>query len=271
MQERIRLQARWARWLLSGCMWAAAGGAVAATATGLAEDPAAVLAKSTTSGSVTMMPGEIYLGPGPMTVGYLGAKKQLVLPNGAWVLLAMGDRNISVRGLPSSLTMMVFGQFQEGLLKTLMAYQFNGRSASGRMTWSDLEACFRQGGPNGSRKVELSSGSTRACGWTTRLNRLPEVVDGAWGEALAAVPRLGSQVPQAPFVYTRVWAGDGTVDYMHLRRLDFDPARKLDVGLRAEWLEAYLGPFLDGFQKRVRFNELEPGQPPAGARLTLPD
>lgn len=59
--------------------------------TGLKVDPAQVLVDARTVGAASMVPGETYYGPGPIKVGYLGVKKQLVLPNGTWVLLAIAD------------------------------------------------------------------------------------------------------------------------------------------------------------------------------------
>jgi hypothetical protein len=116
--------------------------------TGLSVDPMQVLSGTPTSGAITMLPGEVYHGPGPITVGYLGAKKQLVLPNGAWVLLAVADRQSGHR--PSvPLVSMVFGQFREGHLVSLMSYLFNGRTSPMR-TWQEVEDCHAEKKPNGS-------------------------------------------------------------------------------------------------------------------------
>lgn len=257
--------------LALGLLLTVGGACSASVQNGLAVDPAAVLADAPASGSVTQRAGETYVGPGPLTVGYLGSKKQLVLPNGPWVLLSMGDRTSQGSTTSVPMTMLLFGQFKDGQLKSLLAYHFNARGANGRMHWLEPEACASKGGPSGSRKVELSVGSQRACGWVARQNRLPDVTEPAWAEALATVPRLGATVPGGSLVYTRVWAVDGVVDYLALRRVDFDAARTLNVEARAGWLEAYVGPFLDGFQKRINATELEPGLPPKGARLTLPD
>jgi hypothetical protein len=250
-----------------------AGSAVAAAAgsNGLAADPAAVLAGAAASGSVTQRAGETYFGPGPLTVGYLGSKKQLVLPNGPWVLLSMGDRNSQGSTANVPMTMLLFGQFKDEQLKTLLAYQFNGRGAIGRVNWLEPETCAAKGGPSGSRKVELKEGTYRACGWVVRQSRLPDVTEPAWAEALAAVSRLGATVPTGSLVYTRAWAVDGAVEYLALRRVDFDAGRTLDVEARTRWLEAYASLFLEGFRKRISAGELEPGLPPGGAQLTLPD
>jgi len=242
-----------------------------AVQSGLQVDPATVLANAPASGSVTQRAGETYLGPGPLTVGYLGAKKQLVLPNGPWVLLSMSDRRSQGGAASVPLTLLVFGQFKDAQLKTLLAYQFNGRGTNGRILWSEFDVCSNKGGPSGSRKVELSAGSHKACGWVARQSRLPDVTEPAWAEALTAVPRLGAAVPTGPLVYTRLWAVDGVVDFLSLRRFDFDALPKPDLEGRTGWLEAYAGPFLDGFQKRISATELEPGRPPEGVRLTLPE
>lgn len=256
---------------LALALLAGSGVAAAAGASGLAADPAAVLAGAAASGSVTQRAGETYFGPGPLTVGYLGSKKQLVLPNGPWVLLSMGDRYSQGSTTSVPMTMLLFGQFKDGQLKTLLAYHFNGRGTSGRVNWLEPETCATKGGPSGSRKVELSQGSHRACGWVARQSRLPDVAEPAWAEALAVVPRLGASVPAGSLVYTRAWAVGGAVDYLSFRRVDFDAGRTLDVEARTRWLDAYAAPFLEGFRKRLSASELEPGLPPKGEQLTLPD
>jgi hypothetical protein len=248
---------------------APAAAPAAPTSTGLAGDPAKLLAGGGTSGSVTMMPGETYLGTGPMTVGYLGAKKQLVVPPGAWLLLSEADHKSS-HAAPVSLTTMVFGQFRGGQLQSLLLYLFNGRPGPISTRWPDLDHCLAQEGPRGSLKVMQSHDVVRACGWVVRQNTLPAFNNPAWDQAMAALVRLGGAVPQGSMLFSRLWLGDNTADHLNIRRIDFDN-RAWSLEQRGAWLQAYVHLAIDGFHRRVRADELEPGQPPTGARLSLVD
>lgn len=229
-----------------------------------AVDAARLLADAPASGAVSQLPGEVYIGPGPMTVGYLGAKKQLVLPGGRWLLLAVGDRP-SGHTTPVLLATMVFGDVEGGQLHRLLVYVFNGRPGPVRNNWPEVEQCDSQGGPRGSVKAVNVDGPRRGCGWSVGQSRLPELHDPAWDRALSALTRLGVAMPSTPITYTRAWASDASADFLSLRRLDFDAAP------RKNWLDSYLPLMMDGFQKRLRAAELDPGKPPAGAPLALPD
>lgn len=235
---------------------------------GLQIDPAQLLAGTPTSGAITMLPGETYHGPGPITVGYLGAKKQLVLPNGPWVLLAVADRP-SQHATPVALVSMAFGQFREGRLVTLLSFLFNGRNAPVR-TWPEVEDCHAQKLPRGAvHEPGETRGGARVCGWTVRSTTPPNVSDPAWEQAQAVVARLGAAVPPPPLHLTRAWATDRLGNYLGLRRVDYAAAAGTT---RAGWLHEYLPFLLEGLDKKIPVTELEPNDPrPPRLRLTLPD
>lgn len=243
-------------------------------APGLPADPAQVLADAPRSGAVTMMPGETYFGPGPLTVGYLGAKKQIVLPAGAWVLLALHDSD-STHHAPVPLVSMAFGRFEEGRLVSLVSYLFNGRASQPRARWSEADKCLAAEPPAGGEKVAGEAGRGRGCGWTVRQGRPPNVTDGAWVQALSTAARLGARVPDGPLQFTRVWAVDGGPNLVALRRADYGlrgAAAAASQAQRVAWLRAYLPVMMDGLDKRIDATELEPNQPqPPPVRLTLPD
>lgn len=247
--------------------------AATATTTGLEADPAQVLGGTPTVGAITMMPGETYYGPGPVTVGYLGAKKQLVLPNGAWVLVAVADR-ASGHATAVPMVSMVFAQFREGRLISLMSFLFSSRAVRGS-GWPEADACHNSSAPATGQKEVHVQGPTRACGWTVAQTRMPQVVDPAWEQAPAVVKRLGAVMPPAPLQFTRAWVTDGSGNYLAVRRADFE-SRAGDAqaaqSLRAAWLRDYLPFMLEGLDKRIGASELEPNQRRAPRiRLTLPD
>ena len=190
------------------------------------------------------------------------------MPNGAWVLLAVADRP-SQHTPAVPLVSMVFGQFQEGRLVTLMSYLFNGRTAPLR-TWPEVEECHAQKVPRGAAHEASAQGSARVCGWTVRVASAPQVVDPAWEQAIAVVAKLGAAVPPPPLQFTRAWATNRFGNYMGLRRADFT-ATPLH-GQRTAWLHEYLPFMLEGLDKKIGATELEPNaSKPPRVRLTLPD
>jgi hypothetical protein len=243
---------------------------------GLTQDPALVLRDAGTSGAITMVPGETYLGPGPMTVGYLGAKKQIILPNGRWVLLAVADRQSGHPNQPVPLVSMVFGQFKEGRLVSLMSYLFNGRAVQGTRPWADFDGCQSgQQVPRGVTKVGDTERGAPGCAWTVRMTTLPKVEDAAWVRAFEAAQSLGAGVPVPPVQFTRAWVVDSRgTNYLGMRRADFDAtadAAALQTA-RSAWLGEYLPLMIDGFDKRVGATELEPNQSRLpSVRVSLPD
>lgn len=232
-----------------------------------APDPARLLADAPRSGAITMMPGEVYIGPGPMTVGYLGAKKQLVLPPGRWTLLAVGERP-SRHPTPVTIVSMVFARTEGAALKTMLSFDFNGRPVPVRSSWTETLSCAREGPPKDGQKVQRTAEDRQGCGWVRWVAQWPDFEDPAWDRALAALVRLGHAPPAGRMSYTRAWAWDRGNDYLTVRRIDFpQPGDRL----RADWLEAYLDPMVEGFQRRLTAEELEPGREPGGARLQIPD
>ncbi len=247
--------------------------ASASAATGLRESPSQLLAGAPRSGAVTQMAGETYFGPGPMTVGYLGAKKQLVLPTGTWVLLAVADRNSMHQNNPVPLVSMVFGQYRAGQLVAFMSYLFNGRTLAAPRGWGDFEDCNTKPPANASR-VQDSASSARLCGWTQRFVQAARVEDAGWEAAVAATSKLGAPLPSAPLQFTRASVVDGAGNYLAMRRPDFSLVGDASAvqQAKATWLQAYAPLMLQGFDKKIGANELEPEQAVVAAgRLQLPD
>jgi hypothetical protein len=241
--------------------------------TGLRESPAKLLAGAPRSGAVTQMPGETYLGPGPMTVGYLGAKKQLVLPTGTWVLLAVADRNSMHLNNPVPLVSMVFGQYRAGQLVSFMSYLFNGRSLNAPRGWGDFEDCNNKP-PAAATRVQEAAGGAKLCGWTQRFAQTARVEDVGWEAAVAATAKLGAPLPPAPLQFTRAWVADAAGNYLAMRRADFSPVGDSAAvqQARAVWLQAYAPLMLEGFDKKINATELEPEQAGvSGGRMRLPD
>ena len=81
------------------------------------------------TGSITLQPGQTLKGPGFVTVGWLGAKRQLVVPAGDWTLLAAWDHDAeTARGV--LMTSMALGQFAGPQLKSVIVARFNRKPIS---------------------------------------------------------------------------------------------------------------------------------------------
>ncbi len=243
------------------------------TATGLRESPAQMLANEPRSGAVTQMAGETYYGPGPMTVGYLGAKKQLVLPSGAWVLLAVRDRQSAHPSNPVPLVSMVFGQYRAGQLVAFMSYLFNGRTLSAPKGWGDFDDCGSKP-PAAATRVQESARNAKLCGWTQRFAQTARVEDAGWEAAVATTAKLGAPLPPAPLQFTRAWVVDGAGNYLAMRRADFSLVGEAGAVQqnKAAWLQAYAPLMLEGFDKKIGALELEAEQTTLpSVRIHLPD
>ena len=92
------------------------------------------------SGAVSFRVGDKFYGPGAITVGWFGAKKQLVLPNGEWAALAAVDHN-STHAASMQLTSIAFGQFDSAPMQSLSVAVFTRRPGAAGNTWSDASVC----------------------------------------------------------------------------------------------------------------------------------
>jgi hypothetical protein len=241
--------------------------------TGLRESPAKLLSGAPRSGAVDQMPGETYIGPGPLTVGHWGARKQLVLPTGAWVLLASVDRTSGHQNSPVPLVSLVFGQYRSGQLVSFMSYLFNGRTQNGARTWGDFDDCHNKP-PAQALRVQESSGSAKLCAWTQTLMQTARVEDAGWEAAVASTAQLGAPLPAAPLLFTRATVLDSNGHYLTIRRADFAPSGDASAALQARhsWLKSYVPLMLEGFDKRIAAKELEPERELVQtARIRLPD
>lgn len=256
-------------WQVIALVFALLGPAAAQTGLGLAADPLSLLASEAGSHSATQRPGETYRGPGPMTVGYLGAKKQIVLPAGPWVLLAGGDDQ-SRHAPPVPLAALVFGQFEDGRLKALAAYHFSSKAMPRPVMWQEIESCLGAEAQPDVHAVKRPGYLYRMCGWVAAQRALPQLHLPGWERALAAAARLGAPAPRGGVTVTRAWVDKRDADYLQLRLIDFDTSRH-PVASRVAWLEAYVDVMADGFRRRLSVPELEPGAPAPAQTIVLPD
>jgi hypothetical protein len=98
------------------------------------------IAKDSDSGAIEATVGEVYTGPGVIAVGWVGAKKQVVVPNGPWVVLGAKDY-YSAHSTRIPMTRIALGQFEGNTLRSLLYATFNSRPGPSTATWTDAAAC----------------------------------------------------------------------------------------------------------------------------------
>lgn len=243
------------------------------------------------TGSITLQPGQTLKGPGFVTVGWLGAKRQLVVPAGDWTLLAAWDHDAEgVRGV--QMTSMALGQFAGPQLKSVVVARFNRKpiaspggsgfsqsyQAMGVLPrWLDAERC--EAAPAAWREA-ANAGTLRHCG---ALQLRAEPVEPALAERLApALKALKAELPPLP-VRSELHIVDKRLGYLAYQRLDCVPGGEAGAACRAQvpaagtappadrtaWLKAFVPLAVAGYERDLPGDDLEPGRA-ATRPLTLP-
>lgn len=92
------------------------------------------------TGAVGFRVGDSFFGPGPLTVGWFGAKNQVVVPNGRWTVLAATD-GYSTHSPRIQMTSVALGSFERNRLRSLLVAVFNSRPGPAWATWTDAQKC----------------------------------------------------------------------------------------------------------------------------------
>lgn len=219
------------------------------------------------SGAVTLRPGEVYTGPGPVTVGWLGAKKQIVIPQGPWIALAATD-HFSTHRTRVTLTTVYFGRFEQGRLRSLMRYTFNSRSAQDarNIWWDSVDQCLLQArnAPDASLLWDARRSTVRQC---NLLNPRDDTALPGWSALTTALARIGLPPPGPPVQRARFMHYDHLANYLLAERSDYLPAA--DVSRLQRWAQAYAPLAMRGVDRSVEDAELAPNAGEPGRRSQL--
>jgi hypothetical protein len=112
-------------------------------------DVAALKRQPKHTGAVEFAPGAVFVGPGFVTVGHWGAKRQLVVPAGHWVVVAATDHSLIGQYEIQLTTVGLLRTDSEAAGTTLFA-TFNRRGmpsvfgslAAAFPRWDALDSCF---------------------------------------------------------------------------------------------------------------------------------
>lgn len=177
------------------------------------------------TGSITFNLGDRFVGPGPLTVGSIGAKKQVILPPGEWVLLAASDsKSVQAGGFGSPntvyLTTLVFSKFAGERVQSMLRFTSNYRPAAVR-AWSDQNGCNLAEGPALHFERSAPTSFSEEC-FAIRLSPTPMAnTSAAMDEARRSLERLGAKasgVAMATILTFGEWRRYG---YLGVTRLDW--------------------------------------------------
>jgi hypothetical protein len=257
-------------------VWGAAPG----TAPASVFPDAAALQKITgdaDSSAVSFKIGDVFEGPGPLTVGRLGSHKQFVLPTGRWVALAAED-GYSAHRMPVQMTAMAFGLFDGQAVRSIVTAVFNQRAGrSGNSGWEDAQRCE---GVVANAKFQWrgATGFVKQCVLVKGFSSLGPT--GSWkGNIWEAVrdrlKGLGATADGAKGLVTEAYFTDNRTAYLRINRYDFGatetglptgalrkgPEDALDLRLEAriQWAQEYAGLAAVGFNGDIELDDLKPG------------
>lgn len=208
------------------------------------------------SGAIELRLGDRLIGPGWLTVGSIGAKKQLIIPAGEWVLLAASDTKstqppmiaVAPRPVRVGMTTVVFGKFSGDQLATLLRVTTNIQVAKVG-AWSDLEGCDP---PAGAIVLEhaRTPGTFRDECKALRVEDSPLQAEFTTAEeAKRNLGRLGARVGGAGLVTSLSFA-EQKRGYLGITRIDW-PATVL--GASADKASAWRGAALEGSAERQAY------------------
>lgn len=247
------------------------------------------------SGAVTFNLGDRFTGPGVLTVGWAGAKRQVVVPPGEWVVLAMADSMADMTPpayrfptrVVADIGTLVLGRFSGTRLSSAMVYQSSVRPISVD-EWTDLAACQPNGRETHFHENTRPSGLRSACATVKPVAAPLAAKTPAMDEARASLERLGAQV-QGDALATVAEVSEPKRGYLAGTRLDWpgvglgagadgvaawtraavaaDPKRAATVAGLIEWLGSYRKLLDDAYGFRIDQGDLKSGAAgnPSGA------
>lgn len=228
------------------------------------------------SGAATFNLGDRFTGPGFVTVGWLGSKKQVVLPAGEWVVLAAVDHS-STGARPAKLATFVFGKFAGDRLAASLTVTVN-RSASPVSRWTDIEACAQPDAGQLHHEATSMSAVQTEC---VRMHGAAGALPGATplgDELRSSLKRIGARAGGTAVV-TQMYVADKRNGYMRIQRTDW-PAVALgnteatdwqpDAVARSEvrsayvkelvrWVQGYRPVAIQGFHRSLDGDDLVAG------------
>ncbi len=241
------------------------------------------------SGEFSFNLGDRLNGPGVLTVGSLGAKKQIVLPGGEWVVLAAVDtKSVQSSGVLNNpranvvaLTTLVAAKFSGNRLMSLMRVT-STRLIAKAATWTDLDDCDPRAGTVSLQHKRSRDGLRDEC-QSIQVDGDPLAKPfAASEESKTSLDKLGASVSGAALVSSFV-VSDSRSGYLGVARIDWpgavlgataerasawrpeaietNPAHAAYLKGLSAWAQSYRTLTLDGFTRRFEASDLVANAP----------
>jgi hypothetical protein len=266
-----------------------------------AQFSAAKIVGPTGSSAITQQAGDIFRGPGPMTVGWVGARKQIVVPRGDWILLAAEDNLSSPAAsfgalapgggtgltLPMSVTTLILARLEGPMIRSFLLAQFNSKGGSPRHSWADALACGATSRSTAfawrERKLWITQCVEATLHAHTQTNVARTFSGTIWDETLQKLAAGGGSLPRSSYLVTDMFYTGDSSNYLKVSRIDFGvssaeggsdvPNSSLDLSLqgRERWARAYSALATLGYRKQITEDDLKAGSLPTTTADLLPD
>lgn len=241
------------------------------------------------SGEFAFNLGDRLTGPGVLTVGSLGAKKQIVVPSGEWVVLAAVDtKSVQPSGVLNTpranvvaLTTFVAAKFSGNRLLSLMRVT-STRQIATSSTWTDLDDCDPKTAAAGLQHKRTRNGLRDDCQSIQVENDPLGKPFAASQEARSSLDKLGATASGAALVSSFVFS-DSKSGYLSVTRsdwpgavlgaaadrasawraeaIDASPAHAAYLKSLSEWALSYQTLAADGFKRRFETGDLVANTP----------
>jgi hypothetical protein len=248
------------------------------------------IADDADSSAVSFKIGDVFAGPGPLSVGRLGSRKQIVVPTGRWVVLAAED-GYSNHRTPVQMTAVAFGLFEGRAVRSIVTAAFDRRPGPVQFplwSWDEAQRCDASGA--GTRfHWAFTSGVVKQCVRVANFSSLGprgHWKGNVWDPVRDSLNKLGVTVDGARGLLSEFHLTDNRAGYLHVSRYDFgasevggtspgswgmgqEAALDLRLEARIQWAQEYAALAAAGLTRSIESDDLKPGAPALNGPLSL--
>lgn len=243
------------------------------------------------SSAVSFKIGDVFAGPGPLMVGHLGSRKQIVVPTGRWVVLAAED-GYSNHRTPVQMTAVAFGLFEGRAVRSIVTAAFDRRPGPVQFplwAWDEAQRCAASGSGGARFHWAFATGVVKQCVLVTNFSTLGPKghwKGNVWDPVRDSLNKLGVTVDGARGLLSEFHLIDNRSGYLHVSRYDFGasetgftPAGTAGMGqeaaldlrfeARIQWAQEYAALAAAGLTRSIELDDLKPGAPALNGPLRL--
>lgn len=221
--------------------------------------------------------GDVLHGPGVVTVGGFGARKQLVVPAGDWVVLAAVDHDSKHR-VAVRLTSVVLGRFDGRQLRSSFFAMFVSRPAPVGHTWKEMADC-EKGNPAARFKTRGQTANVGHCLQLLAVKPRPMASwSGTWTAVRDNLQQLEAWRDEGLGLVTEMVLTDNRGGFLRVVRFDHGQQQQLSgrhaaghIEQRADWANSYVELAGEGLGAHLSVPDLQPGRRDARSQLALPE